>query len=181
MIVRERAIQEFSMKTQRTVLIVLLAAALFQIAYYYPQLPATVASHFGAGGQANGWASKEFFFGLYLGILALMVLSFAGIPVVFRRIPPGLINLPNKDYWLAPERVGSTVQALGREMLVFGNATIAFMVAVFELAIQANLSESGRLPQSLMWILLAVYMLFTAIWLVQFYRRFARPPLESSG
>ena len=169
------------MKAQRTVLFILLAAAVLQIGYYYPQLPSTVASHFGAGGRPNGWASKEFFFELYLGVLALMVASFVGIPAVIRCIPPALINLPNKDYWLAPDRVEGTVAVLGSEMLAFGNATIAFMITVFELAIRANLSESGRLPQPLMWILLAVYMLYAAIWLIQFYRRFARPPSAHGG
>ena len=162
------------MRAGRVILTVLLAAAVLQIFYYYPQLPSTVASHFGSGGRPNGWSSKEFFLGIYLGVLALFLVTFVGLPVLFRRIPPAWINLPNKDYWLAPERRAGTVTILGSEMLWFGNATIAFMIAVFELAIRANLSESVRLSQPAMWSLLVAYMVYTAVWLIQFYRRFAR-------
>ena len=163
------------MRAGRVILAVLLAAAVLQILYYYPQLPSTVASHFGSGGRPNGWSTKEGFFGIYLGVLALFLLTFGGLPVLFRRISPVWINLPNKDYWLAPERRDYTVTTLRSEMLWFGNATIAFMIAVFELAIRANLVESPRLSEPAMWFLLAGYLVYTVLWLVQFYRRFARP------
>jgi hypothetical protein len=42
------------MRLQRIVLTLLLAAVALQIFYYYPHLPRTVASHFGASGQPNG-------------------------------------------------------------------------------------------------------------------------------
>ena len=163
------------MRAGRVILTALLAAAVLQILYYYPQLPSTVASHFGSEGRPSGWSTKEGFFGIYLGVLALLLASFVGLPVLFRRISPAWINLPNKDYWLAPERRDRTVRILGEEMLWFGVATSAFVICVFELAIRANLSEAARLSEPVMWLLLAAYLVYTVIWLIQFYRRFARP------
>jgi uncharacterized membrane protein len=163
------------MRTGRVVLAALLAAVILQTLYYYPQLPSTVASHFGSGGRPNGWSSKDAFFGLYGGLLALLLALFTGLPVLFRRIPPFWINLPNKDYWLAPERRDRAISHLSREMLWFGNATIAFMIAVIELAIRANLSEFGRLSEPAMWSLLSAYFLYVAVWMIRFYRKFARP------
>src|SRR3954471_4379187 len=82
--------------------IVLLHAA--QTIYYYPRLPAVVAQHFGADGRPNGWAPREAFFAIswvvLLGISALLMLT----PRLLRRVPVSMINLPNKRYWLAPER-----------------------------------------------------------------------------
>jgi uncharacterized membrane protein len=163
------------MRAGRIILAVLLAAAALQTLYYYPQLPSTVASHFGSGGQPNGWSTKEGFFGIYLGVLALLLASFVGLPILFRRISPVWINMPNKDYWLAPERRVRTLAILGSEMLWFGNATIALMIAVIELAIRANLSDSVRLSEPVMWSLLAAYLVYLVVWMIGFYRRFARP------
>jgi hypothetical protein len=163
------------MRAQRIILTVLLAAAALQILYYCPLLPAIVASHFGSEGRPNGWSTKEGFFGIYVGVLALLVASFAGLPILFRRISPAWINLPNKEYWLAPERRDDTVTVVSREMLWCGNATIAFMIAVIELAIRANLSDSPRLSEPVMWSLLAAYLAFMVAWMIRFYRLFARP------
>jgi len=181
------------MRAGRAVLTVLLAAVVIQTLYYYPQLPSTVASHFGPGGRPNNWSSKEVFFQIYLGVVGLLLGSFVGLPVLFRSISPAWINLPNKDYWLAPERRERTFAILAREMLWFGNATIALMIVVFELAIRANLTKASRgsapepvrLSQPAMWALLVAYFLYLAVWLIRFYRQFPRPrqsgPNETSA
>jgi uncharacterized membrane protein len=169
-----------NMRAGRVVLTILLAAAVVQILSYYPQLPSTVASHFGSEGRPNGWSSKEGFFGIYLGVLALVLASFVGLPVLLGRIAPDWINLPNKDYWLAPQRQDRTVAILAREMLWFGNATIALMIAVIELAIRANLAQSPRLSEPVMWSLLSAYLVYLVIWLIRFYRLFARPRQEGA-
>ena len=49
----------------------LLAIAVLQTLYYYPQMPAVVASHFDGLGAPNGWSSRNGFFALYLGITTL--------------------------------------------------------------------------------------------------------------
>jgi len=45
----------------RTLYFVLLLAGLLMMAYYYPQMPLRMASHFAADGQANGWQSCPWF------------------------------------------------------------------------------------------------------------------------
>ena len=65
-------------------------------------LPDTVASHF-RGGRAGGRLVEPAAFllthGRHRGFLLLM-------PLVVRlamRLPPGMVNVPNPEYWLAPE------------------------------------------------------------------------------
>ena len=63
----------YAIRSYYAVFYPLTGVAVLQVVYYYPQLPAVVASHFDGHGAANGWSGKEFFFGLYLVILLLLV------------------------------------------------------------------------------------------------------------
>jgi hypothetical protein len=141
---------------------------------YYPQLPPVVASHFDAAGTPNGWQSKAMFFGIYWGVSLLMTLAFYALPVLLRRLPVAVINLPHRDYWLAPERRQESLASLAVYMHWFGNAMIGLLLVTFELAIEANLRRQN-LPPDAMWALLAGFLIFTGAWLVRLYRRFARP------
>ena len=49
-----------------------------------------------------------FFFGLQAFVLVVVTACFAILPAVIEGLPPRMVNLPNKDYWLAPERRAAT-------------------------------------------------------------------------
>jgi uncharacterized membrane protein len=153
--------------------IVLLHAA--QTIYYYPRLPAVVAQHFDAAGRPNGWASRDGFFVfswmILLGISAIFMLT----PRMLRRVPASLINLPNKDYWLAPERKEESLRSLGKELEWMGVLTIGFIALVMHLAIRANLLPGSRLENGPFLIVLVAFPIATAGWLARLYRRFRNP------
>jgi uncharacterized membrane protein len=153
--------------------IVLLHAG--QTTYYYPRLPALVAQHFDAAGRANGWASRDFFFAfswmMLLGISAIFMLT----PRMLRRVPVSMINLPNKDYWLAPERKDESMRFLEREMQWMGVLTVAFILLVLHLAIRANLDPGHRFESGPFLILLVLFLVATCWWIVRLYRRFPKP------
>jgi uncharacterized membrane protein len=163
------------MKTQRGIFVALLLAVAIQIAYFYPLLPDTMASHFDGAGRPNGWMSKGGFMGLYVGLLALMAANFLVLPVFLERLPVWLINLPNKSYWLAPERREQAWAKIQAYLLAFGNAAVALMLVVFQLAMLANLSESRVLSPAI-WILLAAFAAFVAGCLIRLFRAFRLPP-----
>ena len=112
--------------------VVLLHAA--QTIYYYPRLPAVVAQHFGAQGNPNGWAPREFFFGLSWFILLLLSGLLMFTPRLLSRMPVSMINLPNKDYWLAPERKAESLRFMERQMEWMAVITVAFLVLVLFVA-----------------------------------------------
>ena len=56
--------------------------------------------------------------GATLGIAAL----FIGIPRLLKSTPASLINLPNKSYWLAPERREETMDRLASSFEALGMA-----------------------------------------------------------
>ena len=155
--------------------LVLLLAVALQVVYYYPQLPATVAVHFDAAGRPNGWAPKEAFLALYALVVPFMVGLFLVVPALIARLPLSLINLPNKEYWLAPERRRQTSVTIQSYLSALGNAVVAFVLIAFQLVIRANLSPPPLLSPA-MWLLLLALLTFAAIWTVRFMRAFRRLP-----
>lgn len=161
------------MRLARFALVVLLLVIAFQVAYYAPRLPDTVASHFGPSGEPDGWASKTELFVVYGVVLVVTVGPFLLLPQLLRRIPEEFINLPRKEYWLAPERREETFRTIGVHLLWLGNGTLAFLSHVMGRAMAVNLEPEPRLGGGFWWSL-GLYVTFVTVWLVVFVRRFYR-------
>lgn len=153
----------------------LVVAAVLHMIYYYPLLPDRMASHFDACGRPNGWSDKIAFFLIYASVVFLM----SAIQIMTRRslakTPASLINLPNKDYWLAPERRAESMAILERYMTGFWSATFIFLICTIDLAFGVNLGRSHVLGKWF-FVLLAAFILFTLAWTVSLIRRFLRKP-----
>ena len=149
----------------------LVALALVQTVYFYPQTPALVASHFDGAGQADGWSSRGGFFGLYLLMVALLVAVFFYAPRWSQR--RGL-KVPDAEYWLAPERIEQTRAWFRRQMLVSGIVHLLLAIGVFQLAIDANLNGPRRISSGV-FMLLGAYFVFLAGWLIHFFLHWRRP------
>lgn len=154
-------------------LVAVLVVIAFQVAYYAPRLPDTVASHFGPGGQPDGWSSKTELFVVYGVVIVVTVAPFLLLPLLLRRIPDQYFNLPHKAYWLAPERREETVRIISAYLLWLGIATLALISHVMGVAMAANLEPEPRLGDTFWWAL-GLYLGFVAVWLVAFIRHFYR-------
>ena len=62
-----------------------------------------------------------------------------------RRLPVSLINLPNKDYWLAPERRDATLAWIGGWSTMFGAATLLLMMALMRQVERVNLGAATQI------------------------------------
>ena len=142
---------------------ILILLATFQIAYYYPKLPDTVANHFGPLGQADSFTSKESFSIISLVLIGFLSITFAGIILAIRLVPQNFINLPKKDYWFTPERSAKTKNYITNWMLIFASATLIFLMITFQLVIIANLNETNKLSMPFFWISLGIYLAYTII------------------
>jgi uncharacterized membrane protein len=163
------------MTFQRFVFFVLLLVAALQAAYYYPMMPLRMASHFDAAGRANSWMPKESFLVTYVLVVTLTSGIFTLLPKLIIMFPDSMINLPNKDYWLAAERREQTGETIERSMNTVGNLGIAFLLCVFQMAFRANLEKEPRLPES-MWLLIALFLILLVVWGIRFIRGFRIPP-----
>ena len=161
------------MKTnQQRIFLVLVSIGIMQILFYAPRLPEHMASHFGGSGDPNGWSGKTAFFGLDAGILVMVFLLFHALPGLLSRFPDAMINLPNREYWLAPERRAATLSRIKDHLVSLGNGIIIFLTATLQLVIRANLTEDRHLNSKVLWILLAVFAVFTIVWSIRFVRMF---------
>ena len=76
---------------------------------YHPKLPDTVASHFNGSGEADGFSSKLTHSITMVCLQAGMVLMFLILGFALKKLPTSMVNIPNKDYWFAPERKDETI------------------------------------------------------------------------
>jgi len=158
----------------RGIFYVLVAVALVQVIYYYPQMPDVVASHFDGLGAPNDWSSRNGFFGLYLAMVLLLVAIFEFVPRWSETRSRFGMKIPNRDYWLAPERVEQTKAFFRRQMFIMGIVHLLLTIYAIQLAILANFSQQPRLHPSIGWAL-ALYFLFLIGWLIHFYLHFRKP------
>ena len=158
---------------------VIAAAALLALRAYlvYPDLPVTLASHFDGSGEPDGWSPKSEFMTVMGGVVAMLAGFGLGIPLLVGVIPTRWFNLPNRDYWLAPERALETRAAMQVYLGWFMTATLGLVGWILELTYRANLAPAAggevRLSNHA-WTALAAFAVFTIAWLVLFMRRFRR-------
>jgi uncharacterized membrane protein len=128
-----------------SIFFLLVALGAVQFFYYAPRLPEILASHFGKTGSINGWQTKTAFFSMELAIIVLATVVSFGIPRIIEAMPVSLINLPNKGFWLSPERRDQTFSYLRLWNSWFGSALLAFLLFVMELVFRANMETPPRL------------------------------------
>ena len=158
------------------VLLVLYATAHFS--FVYPQLPNVVASHFNGRGAPNGWQTKQAFFQVLIIVSVVVVVLGFAIPKTIAALPIQLINLPNKNYWLAPERVAQTMAFLELTFAWFACALFLFNILVFDYAVQINLHPQHPPAPERFWYILVGFLVFTFAWTIRMLAKFLRPPQE---
>jgi serine/threonine-protein kinase len=145
-----------------------------RLAGVWGQLPAKLATHFNGRGQADGWMTRDSFvlvwFGMELGLVALMW----ALPQLLRPMPDALINIPNRDYWLAPERRRQTLQRIGVWNAWITVGLVVLMAAVLELIVRANLMDVPQLSNTHFYLVLG-FLLFLALMLWRLYVAFRLP------
>lgn len=140
----------------------------------WDRLPPVMASHFGASGIPDRWMPRGSFFAMLAAIKI-------GLPLVFlfsgswlRLIPTNLINMPNRDYWLTPERKDESMRKLGSFMAWYGLMLAVFMGFVLELTIRSNLHRAP-LNSIAMFVGLACLFAVSIAMIVRMYRQFRLP------
>ena len=163
------------MRRARLLLVFLLFLGVGQLAWYGPRMPAVMATHYNGAGIPNGTMSRSVAAGVQVALLALLGAVFLGLPLLLRRMPAGWINLPHRDYWLAPERRKETLRAIEERVVLLGSGALSLLLLVSELSFRANLNPPPRLPTAPLVAALGGFVLFLAGWTFSFYRRFPRP------
>ncbi len=143
--------------------------------YYWQTYPDVIASHFAAGGHANGWMTRELNMVFSVVMLLLMCLLFIFIPTLLNRVPTRLISFPNRDYWFAPDRKQQTLVQIASWFHFYGAMVVGFLVLVFHLVYLANQQSPPQLNEQLFIPVFSGFMIATFVWVLTLYRRFRKP------
>jgi uncharacterized membrane protein len=169
----------FQPRTLVSILLLLMAIGLAQMALMYPRMPATMASHFSADGHAEKWTTRQAFFGgmavLHVGVSLLLL----GTAYAMKLIPMRMINIPKKDYWADPEHEDEARNFLYSYMLWFACATVALLNMIVYATCRANLHPAqgmGYWPL----VVTVAYGVWVAAWVGRMIWRFYRIPKEEA-
>jgi hypothetical protein len=136
-------------------------------------LPSHVASHFDASGTPDGWMSRNTYLGWMSGVAIGVSGVFVSIFLGIRFLPPSTINLPRREYWLAPERSASTMAFLMRAGIWLACISLWLLLGVHLFVLSANSSEPVHLSAAI-WLLAPLFGLVTLLWSWFLIRHFTR-------
>jgi uncharacterized membrane protein len=142
---------------------------------YYPDLPDTVAIHFGISGEPDNWADKTGYLAFEIGLLTFLTLIFVGIGESVRKFPSELFNIPNKDYWLSGEHEQETRNRIKNLLYWVGSITLFLMIYMNHQLVQVNIQQSVDSIGGF-WIALIVYLSAIGLLIYQYLKKFYQKP-----
>ncbi len=161
-------------RVPRTLFFAILAAGILQCLHDFPFLPDRLASHFSAAGHANGWMTKQQFLMTYaVVILPAVALEFL-MPRRIAGTPGNRLRLPNREFWLAPERRAETFAYFQKFFAWYGCAFLLLEVIAMGLAMRANFQSPPQLPTGPIVFAIVAFVLFNIAWVTATFRRFSK-------
>ena len=154
----------------------LLAIGVLDCMRRYPLPPARLASQFGPHGEGANRQSKEQFFMTMVVAVGLSFVAGFVVPQLIGVLPANMVNLPQKEYWLAAERREETMRYLSMKMAWFACAVLLLLLFVTSEAINANLPSHGRFDIGATFVVLFGFGAFMGIWTISLLRHFNRIP-----
>ena len=163
-----------SSRLPSAVFVLLAFVGFLQARRFAATMPPVLATHFGGSGAPNGWQTQSQFFILELTLLGVCLLLAFGIPRLIGVLPISLVNVPNKEYWLAPERRVETLAFFKTQFAWFGCIFLAFLLAINQLVYKANQTQPRHLDNTTFVIALFAFLAYVGIWTVRLVVYFSR-------
>ena len=140
--------------------------------YTSQSLPPVVASHFAPAGAADGFTPRASYIGLMIGLVLGIPLLVAVLPALLAGRGSASFNIPNRDYWLAPERKARTVAFVRAHGFWLAGAVALFLAYTHWLVVRANELQPPVLSGSGLFAGLVAFLVAVAAWLVALFARF---------
>jgi uncharacterized membrane protein len=160
-------------------LAILVFALTLVIAYFFvthtgARLPLLTAVHFDAAGAANSFMARA----QYLKFMSLLAV---GLPLLIVTLTSAVYSharnfkVPNRDYWMAPERATATRSFLIGHGIWFGTLLTGMLCFAHWMVIIANRQEPPSLSNGLAIGGLLVFVAVTLAWALVLVVAFRRP------
>lgn len=138
-------------------------------------LPDCVATHFNGDGQPNGSMNRSSYM-LFRAVFSFVLpLFLIGISFTCRFFPDKYFNIPNRDYWLAPQRRAETFSYLVTHSLWFACIALSFIIGIHFSIVKANRLTPAYLSTPLILGLMGCFLAGIAVWIVSMFRHFNNP------
>ncbi len=167
------------MSRSRSYILILIVWAIFAgyVAVSAGHLPERVATHFGASGLPNGWMTRAGHVQFTI-VFGLLIPAFVlGVFASIRGFGDRWLNIPHKDYWLAPERRQETYDFIQSQGTWFAGLFILFLAGIHYSILAANTRTPVSLPVADVCWIAGPYLIATIIWvaifIIHFYRKAA--------
>jgi hypothetical protein len=125
----------------------------------YASSPERVPVHYAVDGTPDRWGSPVAPLIAYLCLIGLGSAFFLALPAIIRRAPKGMINLPNREYWLSPEHRDAAAVKAARWAYTLGTAANLLMILA-QLLLSPRENGFAIRPQALSLVLVG-FVLFT--------------------
>jgi hypothetical protein len=138
-------------------------------------LPEPVATHFGRGGAANGFMSRDGYIAFMLAFAVLLPIFVAAMAGMVPRVIGTARHIPNHDYWFAPTRRDASVARLGSHACLAGCLLVLFIGALHFVILDANAQTPAQMAEPTFFVMLALFLVGMAVWVARFRCMFRRP------
>jgi hypothetical protein len=97
-------------------------------------------------------------------------------PTISRTVDFSTVRLPNREFWLAPERCAETFAYFQKFFAWYGCAFLLLEVFAMGLAMRANFQSPPQLPTGPIVFAIAAFVLFNIVRVAAMVRRFSKLP-----
>jgi hypothetical protein len=160
---------------RRALLLILASAVVYGVAAWWAaqRLPETgVPMHVNMAGEVDRYATRAGAVGYFLGLGGFLLLLAVALVCLCWWAPVRFLNIPNKEYWSAPERVPTV-----RRMIAWDTAVLLSMplLALSFIPVNVALQSANPAGVSASWIVVPIVVMLLAmtsyvIWMI--FRRY---------
>ena len=149
-------------------------AVLLCMVWWSGKLPDVVPSHFDLQGNPDDTMQKNAYMGLMYSVHILQFALFGFMAFAMPKSPDSIFNMPNKAYWLAPERRDNTKQEMQSLLLGHGTLTMIFVGILFHLSSQVAIKQRATISPEFAWML-GIYLVANVGMIIWMLRKFRLP------
>lgn len=114
----------------------------------YGDLPESFATHFDGSGQPDAWSTKGRFYSVWFFVIVTCGLWPPVIELIMKKVPVGLLNLPNKAYWTeTPARLDHAILIMRTTLSIVFITTNYLLFVMFNEVV--NHAQTGNFNFSL--------------------------------
>lgn len=166
-----------SMPGARWQAILVVALALGAGAFVYltsARLPEIAATRFAAGGDPVAFMTRGTYRVFMVWLVSAVPLLVAFLPPFIGARWPQLLNIPNREHWIAAERRAETLASVAARAMLLAAVMIVFLCFTHWLVVEANASPARQLSGTPFLAALGAFAAFMIGWIVTFRARFRR-------